>query len=722
MGLPARLRKKAWRALCMLLGHHITNGLAVAVGLMLVTVSIYLLDDLSAASAGAVGALIATLPDMPAQKRHKFQQLLPVAALGAPLYLAMQLAHESALQQGAVLVCGTFVAFMGTAWGKRGGPLSAGLMFSMLFSMASPAAGFVLALERTGWFVCGAGLYMVYAVAANGLLNARYRVQLLAATLLEFAEALRSQSRRFSPYAESEVLTGDMLRRQAALADTLQAARDVVLESPRTPQRQKLAGMLLSLLEARDQLVACELDTQTLSSGDLAALPPLADALAAAARQIDVLATALLLGRRAADAQAVRIALGRLYPADARAPAGDAPSPPAPALSASVRDAALRVAAIGDEVERLFGLARGDEAPELATVRENWQLFISPTGWSWTPLKSERGWYGPTLRQALRAAAAIGTGFAIALHLPWGTHKYWVLITITVVMRANLAQTLQRRNARIAGTLLGCLVVMAFLSTHPRPIAILGCIAIGAAIGHAFVVRRYLITATAATTQGMLQAHLLNAGAHPAFAVGERIGDTLIGAVIAWLFSYVLPVWERDQVPRLVQRVLRAQARHARLALTAGVERAPDVDWRLGRREAYDSLSALGQAAGRTLSEPARVQLPLEPLETLQAQSYRLLAQLTAVKSTLQLRRGQLQMELVAPALERTATAIEEALNTSAASGRPEQPEAPEPPDDASMRPPDALADDLTPWLLGRLALAQATALRLRRAADRALG
>ncbi len=88
------------------------------------------------------------------------------------------------------------------------------------------------------------------------------------------------------------------------------------------------------------------------------------------------------------------------------------------------------------------------------------------------------------------------------------------------------------------------------------------------------------------------------------------MSDTLIGVALAWAFSYVLPSWERGQIPALVARTLAAQARHAREALGLGqlqaVDNQTELGWRLARREAHDSLSALVQATQRSLSSRAR--------------------------------------------------------------------------------------------------------------------
>jgi len=296
-------------------------------------------------------------------------------------------------------------------------------------------------------------------------------------------------------------------------------------------------------------------------------------------------------------------------------------------------------------------------------------------------------------------------------------------LTIVVVLRGSLAQTLERRNSRVAGTLMGCILAGALLSAHAPVLVLLVVVTLAQAVAHALAVRRYLVTAVAATVLGLVQAHMLNAGATPAFDVVERMADTLIGVAIAWAFSYVLPSWERTQIPALVARTLEAQARHARVALGLGqlqaVDNEPELEWRLARREAYDSLSALVQATQRSLSEPRAVRPPLEPLGRLMAHSYQLLAQLTAVKTMLLLRRGNLKSEQIRAPLMRAAETIEATLISSPSAGIAGAPCA-----DASPGPvalPDPFENDLSPWVLRRLDLAAGIAVQLRDDANQVL-
>lgn len=731
MRAPSAAVQRSRAALRVALSHYIANGLSVALGLFLIAAGVHAGLGAFAAASAAVGVIVTAPPDLPGPRRGKFWQMLPAPLIGLPLFFAVQMLHAAPIRLGLVLVPATFLAFTAMAWGKRGIPIAIAVMFSMIFSMATPKPeGLHEALYRTMLFGLGAGLYVVYAVLANLALNGRYRVQAMADVLLSLAALMRTEASQFSSRDESgdvretpAPLLGRLLREQAALADQLQATRDIVLESPRTAYRQRLAGMLVIVLEVRDQLLAGELDLETLQSNPAhaPALREMRGVLEALGDDTAALADALLLGRRPDPVADRRPQLMAIH----LAPDAKQPGPPGPTAAMLARGLASRIGHINDEVLRLVAMARGDLAPDLAVVRANWQMFVSPTDWSWRPLRTLWRWDAPPLRHAIRASLAIAAGYGTTLLLPWGSHDYWILLTIVVVLRGSLSQTLERRNARVAGTLLGCVFAVALLSAHPSAMGMLVASVVAQAIAHGFAVRRYLITAVAATVLGLVQAHMLNVGAAPTFALFERVADTLIGAALAWAFCYVLPSWERSQIPSLVTRTLKAQALHARLALGLGqlhaVDTSPELEWRLARKEAFDSLSALVQATQRSLSEPRAVRPPIAPLEHLQAHSYQLLAQLSAVKSMLVLRRDRLTPADIEGPLARTAARIEATIGSApiAGSNLPESPPA-----TALAGPiplPDPFDNDISPWLLRRLDLATAISSQLRDDAARIL-
>ncbi len=717
------LRKR--HALRVALSYYVTNGLSAALGLLLISAGVHLWLGEFAAAAASVGVVVCIPPDQPAPKHGKFWQLLPALLIGLPLFYGVQVLHASPIGLGLLLVPASFMAFLAGAWGKRGLPISMSIMFALVFSMAVPDhTNSATNLTTCLYFTLGSASYLVWATLANTLLNARYRVQMLADTLLALAMLMRTQARQFevessNPSDIETPLIGALLQQQAALADQLQTARDILLEAPRTQRRQQLATMLLRVLEMRDHLLVCELDLDALKSHAAQApvLLALRDVLQGLADAIERLADALLTGRAPEPIASLRHQLASLQRPDDAIPRLATEAGPAPAMLA--RGIASRIGYLNDETLHLIALARSEVAPDVGLVRTNWELFVSPTTWSWKPFMALWHWNAPPLRHAIRAALAIATAYAFALATPWGTHDYWILLTIVVVLRGSLAQTLERRNSRVLGTMIGCGLAGLLLFAHTPPLMLLMLATLAQAFAHAFAVKRYLVTAVAATVLGLLQVHMLNAGTTPSFDVLERMSDTLIGVAIAWAFSYVLPSWERTQIAALVQRTLAAQARHAREALGLwqlnAVDNEPELQWRLARREAYDGLSALVQATQRSLSEPRAVRPPLESLGRLLAYSYQLQAQLTTVKTLLLQRRGRLAHDQVDAPLKEAAQSIADVLTQH------QLPAPTEPRLIAADHPvelPDPFSGDLSPWLLRRLELSSNIAVQLRRSAD----
>jgi uncharacterized membrane protein YccC len=710
----------------IVLSSYVANGAVAALGLLLVTVLVHLFLGAEAAAAATVGAIVVTPPDQPAPRRGKFTHFLPAVLIGTPLFLATGVLRQSPLALAVLLVGATFFAFLGAAWGRRGLPVSVSVMFSMVFALAAPApADFDQALRETLAFALGAWCYILWGTAANSLLNARYRVLALAASLSAIADLMRIQGLHFTMPAEAQrrtALVGRLMKQQAALADQLQAARNILLEAPTTARRLQWAGMLLQLLDMRDHLVACALDLDALRAapGQQDLLRELGIELQALAGDLEQLAESLELGRRPADfvhGRPARVAAA----AQATAPSAEEIDAPPPELLAGAL--ARRVGYVHDEVARLVALARGEREPDVAVVRTAWELFVSPTRWTWRPFLTLWRWDAPPLRHAIRAALAIAAGYGAGWALPWGSHEYWILLTIVVVLRGSLSQTLERRNSRVAGTLLGCVAAGALLSARLPPTALLLVVAGAQGVAHAFALQRYLVTAVSATVLALLQAHQLAPGVSPVFEVAERVLDTLIGVSIAWVFSYVLPSWERTQVGALVARTLAAQEKHAQLALAlaqpqAGDDRHPELAWRLARREAYDSLSALVQAVQRSLSEPRAVRPPLQDLERLLGHGYQLLAHLTAIQTMLLQRRERLDLVRLEPRLAQARQEIALALKQGAAQpGAGAALEEPSP----MLGAPSVPERDLTPWMQRRLRLAVGIAGELRADARRAV-
>ncbi|HEX7638318.1 MAG TPA: FUSC family protein, partial [Burkholderiaceae bacterium] len=363
---------------------------------------------------------------------------------------------------------------------------------------------------------------------------------------------------------------------------------------------------------------------------------------------------------------------------------------------------------------RMQAALRGEPTP-VPLAPDELQVFISPEGWPPAALRAQLNLESPTFRHAARLSLALGMAYFIGLALPWASHPHWLVLSVAVVLRGNLEQTLSRRNDRVLGTMIGCLLVLAISHLGAPWVAWVAFLsAVG--IAHSFVTARYLVTAAAASVMALMQAHIVAPEPH-SYGVAERVADTVIGAALAWGFSYVWPWWERRGVARLNERVLRSLR-----ALTSEImgprdPAQPDLKLRLARREVYEAVGAIAAVAQRTAAEPERVRVPLYALAEMLTRCHVLMAQLLSVRLLLARRAAQFEGTDARESLQRACEALQKALELPA--GAPAHPTPAVPREDVDhVAVPDTLADDaVLPWLHRRLKLAERAARRVGQAA-----
>ncbi len=704
VALPAWLRP--WR----LLPPYVINGLAAALGIGIIQLATRELAGPHAAAlvvSGAVSCSIADLPNVPSRTWHRVGAAAVLSVLAA---LAVDLLRQHPFGLGIVVVVVAFLAMMTLAWGARAGAVSFSPVLSMIFSMAVPPAEHELSIA--GWSACGGAAYLLWALLSNIVLQRRYRTLVLVATLRAAAQLFRSRADVLVSY-RVEASEAPPLRTwisgEAALAERLQTARDLLYPAPESPRWCRDVAILLRVIDLRDALIASRLDVDLLGS-DAAGreiLERAARARHAVANQLDAAADALRDGT---------VPSGDFEPSRDIAAAAEELSMPADDARARLLPVLQgRIDRLAADVGRIHRLLQG-ELEALPLSHQQLQGFVAPEGWPTRALRPHLRRDSLVLRHAIRMSLALGTAYYLALFLPWGAHPYWLVLSVGVVLRGSLGDTLARRNARVLGTVLGCLVVVGL--SHVPSEGFQSSIFLGAlATAHAFVTQRYWLTATAASVMALLQSHLVNP--EHGFAIAERVGDTFLGALLAWCFSYVLPSWERRSVPEAIRRVLRELRDYASHSLRAGSGDA--VDERMARRKAYESLAALGAALTRSRVEPRGVRLPIKKVAALLDHGERFMAHLSLVRHSLARLDDAAELPRIDSALAEAVTEVSACLDLKGPVPAPKGEAA-----DASalaleLLPAQPPAHDVVPWLSRRLSQLVDEAAQIRAAAQLSL-
>jgi uncharacterized membrane protein YccC len=671
--------------------HHLPayawNGLTVALGVGMVQLVFGVFAGAQVAQLAASGAVCTSLADVPNTPGRTWQRVLAAAAWSvvAALVVALLRPHHVALGFGVAAVA--FGAMMMMSWGARAGAVSFAPLLSMIFAMAVPEgahAGVKLVL----WNALGALAYVGWSMLSISVLQPRYRGLALIAALESTAQLFRSRAAVLQAPHAPEAAVRSMrawIVDEAALAERLQSARDLLFAARDTLAYRRDAAMLLHAIDLRDVLLASRLDLDLLGEDKTGRLvvERVVRALHQIADAIDEAADAVHTGAPPAAREPLRFldlfADVSLDPADRR--------------NRLLPAVASRLQNLADVLARLQALLHGAREP-LPLTRDQLKLFVAPEGWPLAALRAQLHIASPVLRHAVRMALALGSAYFIALVLPWASHPHWLVLSVAVVLRGNLEQTLTRRNARVFGTVLGCLLVV-LLGKFSALHQLVFLVSVG--VAHGYVNVRYIVTATAATVMALLQAHLVDPAS--GFAIAERLADTLLGAALAWAFSYVLPSWERRSLPQTIARSMQALQAYARLALQ--LDAGPGVQQRLARRQAYDALSAVAAAVQRSAVEPERVRIPLRPLSAFLDHGQRLMAHLSVIRLMLMRRMADLDAAETASLLDDSRAALMRELDVAASHASPDA-------ETAVMQGLESLPEqppmsELMPWLRRRL-------------------
>lgn len=692
---------------------YVVNGLSVGLGIGALQLLLPLALGTTGAQLAIGGAICASLSDVPNTVPRTWRRVALSVALATFACTVVSLLRWHPVTLGLGIGAVGFTGLMAMAWGVRAGTVSFSPILSVIFTLAVPEQA---ALAMPPWrlpvltAIGGLG-FMAWSLGVGTLLQPAYRRSALRGALVAAAGLLRSRAGVLGGWGRSQedeaAQAGSLLgwiRGEALLGERLQAARDLIFAAPDTPAVRRDSAILLRVIDLRDGLVASRLDLDLLGRDDAGrwVLARVAEGLEEIGRRLDDVVETLRTGQPAPGLADRDGALSQaLALSQAPLAADDERRRLLPAVAG-------RLQRLADDVHRMGRLLQGDE-PQLPLTRAELQQFVAADSWPLRALRPQMHATAPVLRHAVRTGLALSAAYFIGRHLPWASHPHWLVLSVAVVLRGNLEQTLTRRNARVGGTVLGCLLVLGLSRIHaPVVLDVVFLLAIGTA--HSFVLRRYWLAAAAATVMALLQAHLV----HPegGFAVYERMADTFLGALLAWAFSYVLPSWERTHLPAALRRLLADLRDYAAHALAGPAGSA--IPQRLARRRAYDSLTAVAASLERTRVEPTDVRIPTREVAGLVDHAQRLLAHLSVVRLMLTGQRIPADDPQAVAALGETRSMVRDCLDLDAPA--PERPPMPVTHEGMAL-PPSAPTADLRPWLLRRLQVLEREAVDVRRAA-----
>jgi uncharacterized membrane protein YccC len=391
--------------------------------------------------------------------------------------------------------------------------------------------------------------------------------------------------------------------KQEAVREVLFRSRQLVNESTSTSRR-----LVLTFVEAVDlyeHITAGYYDYAALRRdfGYTGLLVDIAALISRLATDLDYLGSAIQANRAYGSPAPDRTAeWSRLQARIAATPADPAGNSPRVLLKilVNLRDLIRRIA----NLRRYFDESLLEEAPPEPSRAATHLQFVARQELHWSAFTENLTLSSSVFRHAIRMAVACAVAFALAESLWHGQHNYWVLMTVTIMLKPGFSLTRQRNIERIIGTLVGGVLGALILKTVDSGDARFAFLVVFMVIAYSFQRTKYIVTVIFLTAYLLIMFTFL--GSAYLGIIEERVTDTLLGCAIAFSAGYFLfPRWESDQLRDLLTATLRANLAYLRqLADRLAGREVPATTYRLLRKDVYVASANLAAAFQRMLSEP----------------------------------------------------------------------------------------------------------------------
>ncbi|MCW8995824.1 MAG: YccS family putative transporter [Psychromonas sp.] len=213
----------------------------------------------------------------------------------------------------------------------------------------------------------------------------------------------------------------------------------------------------------------------------------------------------------------------------------------------------------------------------------------------------------PVFKHAVRISLGLSVAFILQhlMHLPQG---FWLLLTVLFVCQPSFSETRKRLIQRSLGTLIGILIgypiVMLVGGTIPQVFLFV----FSAFLFFNYLRTNYGLAVVFITLFVIFLFNLLNGTGME--ILGSRIGETLLGCILSMLtITFVLPDWQFQRFPKLVQQLLLFSERYLKQVIQQYQHgRNEDLDYRTTRFQTFKIDAALTSAWQSMLFEPSSKQ------------------------------------------------------------------------------------------------------------------
>lgn len=585
---------------------YLTGAIRITAGITLPAILLGYFNNLSTGIVVSIGAMCVGNMDNPGPIHHRRNGMIACILLIFFVSLITGLANGSPVWMGFIVLLFGFLFSLMSIYGSRAGSIGVNALLVMVLNIGRHLQGWDI-LYNALYVLAGGVWYSALSLLLYSFRPYKLVQQALGDCVQAMAGYLRIKASFYSRHVDYDKSYRQLLESQVAIQEKQDLLRELIFKSRKIVKESTHPGRILMMLfldsiDLFERMMASQQDYRYLHRlfDNSQLLEECRKLILELATELDEIGLAIMSGKPSVDRPGLG---GRI-----RELRGSLDAMGAGAVGEVIQD-------INERLHVLHGFTTYDRKLS-GNFRSDldYDQFVGHQDMDRKLIIDNLTFGSNIFRHSVRVSVALTAGYVISRFLPFG-HGYWILLTITVILKPVYSLTKKRNIERLIGTLGGALVgfvLIYFISDRSVLFVLMIVFMIGT---YVFLRTNYLVCVTLMTPYVLLLFHLL----YPVdfhLIITDRVIDTLIGSGISFLASiFIIPTWEHERIIDMMVEALNSNIAYFRdVAGVFAGRPATGQQYKLSRKHAFVALANLSDAFGRMLSEPRRKQKKIEEM------------------------------------------------------------------------------------------------------------
>ena len=594
--------------------HYLSEGIRITVGLTLPAIIGTYLHQEAIGITMSLGASCVIMVDNAGPVHHRRNAMIICNAVIFVAALLTGFIAVSPVGTGILIAVFCFVFPMIGVYGTRAGSIGLAALFIMVLNLEERIHGWQVLLNAA-YVLCGGLWYMLFSLSLYSFRPFKVTQQALGDCIQSTAGYLLLRSAFYKRDPDYDHIYSQLLdkqleihEKQSLIREMLFKSRDIVKESTNTGRVILL--IFLDIIDLFERVMSLQPDYKLLHrSFDQTDMPEkFKDLLLLISEELNETGIAIKSGKAVTVTDRMDAMLSRLKKDfdQLRDEQRNASNVEAFIAMRNVLDG------LEDMISRLHIIQHYSsydlKERKKETGEVDYDRFVTHQDIDLKVLWSNFNSNSNTFRHAIRVSIATTIGFIASQFFPVG-HSYWILLTIIVILKPSYSLTKKRNYDRLLGTIAGAGIGVLILYTVKDRQVIFGFMIVLMILAYSFMRSKYIVFVMLMTPYILILFFLLNPHDFKA-VIGDRLLDTLIGSVIAFLANILIaPAWVQEQFNFYLRKLIAANRNYFRdVAATFIGENVDVIQYKYSRKQAYVELANVTDALNRMLAEPKRKQ------------------------------------------------------------------------------------------------------------------